>query len=223
MKELPLLVILDLTGNLVCNNPGFRHLTIYHLERLKILNGSGVTSEDLLQAKDMYMGKLTIEILGEKIGHFNFRNIVELDLSNCKMKELSCLTGADFKSLRKLNCDGNLLVDIDCLLSISTLRHLSLINNRVERLRTKDLISVCLIHLEELYLSSNNISSILDLDLHMTPQLKILYLQGNILGEVNGLDQTFNLVELVLDKNHIKSIEPTSFSKLSCLRYLHMK
>ncbi|KAJ3337839.1 hypothetical protein HDU91_001371, partial [Kappamyces sp. JEL0680] len=88
LKELPRLIILDLTGNPVCKLPNFRLFTIFHLNRLKILNGNGVTVKDQNQAREMYMGKLTVELLGEKIGHFNFKNITELDLRNCKIKEI---------------------------------------------------------------------------------------------------------------------------------------
>ncbi|KAI8896203.1 hypothetical protein BC833DRAFT_598395 [Globomyces pollinis-pini] len=239
LKELPRLIILDLTGNAVCKLPNFRLFTIFHLNRLKILNGAGITSKDQAQAKDMYMGKLTIELLGEKIGHFNFKNITELDLRNCKIREIDCLSGVEFRSLRKLNFDNNLLANIDCFTSLSSLKHLSLNNNRIERLLSidgqnsnttkvetetiKSFPKTFLSNLEELYLGYNTIARISDLGLHRMPQLKVLYLQGNKITKVDGLEQMTNLIELVIDKNQIKSIDPLSFLSLINLRELHIK
>ncbi|KAJ3322494.1 hypothetical protein HDV06_003038 [Boothiomyces sp. JEL0866] len=236
LKELPKLIILDLTLNAVCKVPNFRLFTIFHLNRLKILNGTGITAKDQTQAKEMYMGKLTIELLGEKIGHFNFKNITELDLRNCKIREIDCLAGGEFRSLRKLNFDNNLLVNIDCFTTLSGLRHLSLNNNKIERLLSVDQVASgkpddvakpymknLLPNLEELYLGYNNIARISDLGLHRMPQLKILYLQGNKIGRVDGLEQMTNLIELVLDKNQIKQIDPLSFLSLINLRELHIK
>jgi Leucine-rich repeat (LRR) protein len=235
LKELPRLIILDLSGNAVCKASNFRLFTIFHLNRLKILNGNGITSKDQAQAREAYMGKLTIELLGEKIGHFNFKNITELDLRNCKIREIDCLSGGDFRSLRKLNFDNNLLVNIDCFVSLVGLRHLSLNNNKIERLLSMDtqfgntsdspkssMVSI-LPNLEELYLGYNCVSRVSDLGLHRMPQLKILYLQGNKISKVDGLEQMTNLYELVLDKNQIKTIDPMSFLSLINLRELHIK
>lgn len=233
LKELPLLIILDLTGNAVCKLPNFRLFTIFHLNRLKILNGNGVTVKDQTQAKETYMGKLTVELLGEKIGHFNFKNITELDLRNCKIRQIDCLSGVDFRNLRKLNFDNNQLVNIDCFSSLSGLRHLSLNNNKIEKLFSFDGIQplgqelkpfkVLLTNLEELYLGYNNVMKISDLGLHRLPLLKVLYMQGNRIVTVDGLEQMTNLVELVLDKNQIKAISPLSFLSLINLRELHIK
>ena len=93
LKELPRLIILDLSGNAVCEVPNFRLFTTFHFNRLKILNGNGITTKDQAQAREIYMGKLTIELF-EKIGHFNFKNITELDLRNCKIREIDCLSGS---------------------------------------------------------------------------------------------------------------------------------
>ncbi len=176
------------------------------------------------------MGKLTVELLGEKIGHFNFKNISELDLRNCKIKEIDCLSGNDFRSLRKLNFDNNLLQNIDCFMSLSGLKHLSINSNKIEKLLSTDgtntdmkPLKLMLPSLEELYLAYNSVSKISDLGLHRLPQLRILYLQGNKITKIDGLEQMTNLIEMVLDKNQIKNVDPLSFLSLINLRELHIK
>ena len=155
------------------------------------------------------MGKLTIELLGERIGHFSFKNITELDLRNCKIKEVECLSKGEFKNLRKLNFDNNLLTSIDCFISLSGLRSLSLSNNRIERLLSSDPLSYTvsgsnLIYghsskidipegtklsyflpmLEELNLGNNLITRTSDLYLYRMKNLKVLYLHGNKISKV---------------------------------------
>ncbi|OAJ40643.1 hypothetical protein BDEG_24350 [Batrachochytrium dendrobatidis JEL423] len=253
LKELPRLIILDLTGN-------------------AILDGAGITAKEQTHAKEIYMGKLTIELLGEKIGHFTFKNISELDLRNCKIREIDCLANGDFRNLRRLNFDNNMLTNIDCFTTLVGLRCLSLNNNRIERLLSSDTASPVpassnlgsisslsgnslgelnssaagcnfgngltlrrdstsdygksnplLSQLEELYLGHNQITRIADLGLHRMPQLRTLYLQGNKIGKIDGLEHMTSLTELVLDKNQIKTADPLSFLSLINLKELHIK
>jgi Leucine-rich repeat (LRR) protein len=204
LKELPRLIILDLTGNLVCQTTNYRLFTIFHLSRLKILDGSGIVQKEQQAAKEIYMGKLTIELLGEKIGHFQFRNISELDLRNCKIREIDCFTSGDFRNIKKLNFDNNQISCLDPFLCLPGLRFLSLNNNRIEKLLSTDAPLVTMANgyktdlgdagrnrivlpcLEELHLGYNNIARISDLGLYRLPQLKLLYLQGNRLTKVRG-------------------------------------
>ncbi|KAI8805973.1 hypothetical protein BJ742DRAFT_901172 [Cladochytrium replicatum] len=280
LKELPRLIILDLTGNNVCKERSYRLFTIFHLSRLKILDGSGILPKEQAQAKEAYFGRLTIELLGEKIGHFTFKNISELDLRNCKLREIDCFsppqpsaTGStsisskhgipEFRNLRKLNLDGNFLTSIEALTFLTGLRCLSLNSNRIERLLNSDssigsvsspaqqlgastgglgkigtgsgsvnlgrissasvLPKAILPRLEELHLGNNCISKISDLGLNRLPAVKILYLHGNRISKIEGLEQMTSLIELVLDKNQIKSAEPSSFLSLINLKQLHIK
>ncbi|KAJ3163656.1 Leucine-rich repeat-containing protein 9 [Geranomyces michiganensis] len=248
LRDLPRLIILDFTGNTVCQLETYRLFTIYHLARLKILDGTGISAKEQAAAREAYLGKLTIELLGEKIGHQTFKVISELDLRNCKIREIDCFTGLDFRNLRKLTFDNNLLTSIDCFVGLTGLRCLSLNNNKIERLLMSDAPTVgsastsaanlrnesapegrristkgLLPSLEELHLGHNMINRIADLGLHRLPQLRTLYLHGNRIGKIDGLEQMKNLTELVLDKNHIKGADPGSFSSLEKLRDLHIK
>lgn len=214
----------------------------------QILDGAAISSKELNVAREAYLGKLTIELLGERIGHFSFKNITELDLRNCKIKEVDCLSKGDLKNLRKLNFDYNLLTNIDCFISLTGLRYLSLNNNRIERLLSTDPVSQSssgsnLIYgqtpkidmssiarltsflpiLEELYLGNNLINRISDLCLYRMKNLKVLYLHGNKIVKIEGFEHMTNVVELVLDKNQIKATEPASFVSLINLKHLSIR
>ncbi|KAJ3065950.1 Leucine-rich repeat-containing protein 9 [Podochytrium sp. JEL0797] len=243
LKELPRLIILDVTGNQVCQQNHYRMFTIFHLSRLKILDGASITAKEQVSAKEIYLGKLTIELLGAKIGHFSFRNISELDLRNCKIREADCFTGAhaaDFRNIRRLQFDGNQLTSLDAFAGLQGLRCLCLNNNRVEKMLGMDAPAVVGLNgwrvdnhefhrkgifsnLEELHLGNNNISRIADLGLYRLGQLKRLYLQGNKITRIDGLEHMTTLVELVLDRNQIKSADPSSFLSLINLKELHIK
>ncbi|KAJ3285947.1 Leucine-rich repeat-containing protein 9 [Borealophlyctis nickersoniae] len=250
LKELPRLIILDLTGNSVCQVTNYRLFIIFHLARLKILDGAGISAKEQSAAKEVYLGKLTIELLGEKIGHFAFKNISELDLRSCRIREIDCFAGFDFRNLRRLNFDNNLLTNIDCFAGLSGLRSLSLNGNRIERLLSTDspapvvgngvgMVGLgggridtpesgkhrrpLLPYLEELHLGHNCVTRIADLGLWRFPHLKLMYLHGNKITKIDGLEHMTGLIELVLDKNQIKFADPSSFVSLINLRELHIK
>ncbi|KAI9017610.1 hypothetical protein BC832DRAFT_545188 [Gaertneriomyces semiglobifer] len=251
LKDLPRLIVLDLSGNAVCEAENYKLFTAYHLGRLKILDGSPLTPSLLTTARETFLGLLTPELLTSKIGHSQFRNISELDLRNCRFREISCFPApqpqlpprsasvCEYKNLRKLTLDNNLLTCIDSLLGLTQLRYLSLNANRIERLLSNDVPALdrpvnatpddrgqdryLLPRLEELHLGYNLIGSIKDLQLHRMAQLKGLFLQGNRISRIDGLEHMTMLHELVLDKNQIKNAEPSSFVSLINLRDLHIK
>ncbi|KAJ3012251.1 UNVERIFIED_CONTAM: Leucine-rich repeat-containing protein 9 [Siphonaria sp. JEL0065] len=243
LKELPRLIIFDVTGNRVCEQNHYRMFTIFHLSRLKILDGASITPKEQSAAKEIYLGKLTIELLGAKIGHFSFRNISELDLRNCKIREADCFTGthcSEFRNIRRLQFDSNQLSSLDAFAGLQGLRCLCLNYNRIEKILLNDLPAVVGLNgwrvdnsefqrrsifpnLEELHLGNNNISRIADLGLYRLGQLKRLYLQGNKITRIDGLEHMTTLTELVLDRNQIKAADPSSFLSLINLKELHIK
>ncbi|KAK1150481.1 leucine-rich repeat-containing protein 9 [Acipenser oxyrinchus oxyrinchus] len=60
--------------------------------------------------------------------------------------------------------------------------------------------------LEVLHLGYNGISSLANLQLSRLPHLKALFLQGNEISQIEGLEGLQYLRELVLDQNRIKTI-----------------
>jgi hypothetical protein len=80
LKEVARLIILDLNGNEIFRTKDYRSFLIFHLSRLKILDGASISAKEQTYARELLYGKLTVELLGEKIGHFTFRNIVEIGI-----------------------------------------------------------------------------------------------------------------------------------------------
>jgi hypothetical protein len=71
VKELSKLIILDLSGNRLCTAPDYRHYTIYHVRKLKVLDGAGVEMAEQEAAKEKYDGKLTVRMCGACLRSFN--------------------------------------------------------------------------------------------------------------------------------------------------------
>jgi Leucine-rich repeat (LRR) protein len=57
----------------------------------------------------------------------------------------------------------------------------------------------------------------------MLPELKVLFLQGNDIVRVEGLNACYKLRELVMDKNRIKFVDADGFSALTNLRELRLE
>ncbi|KAJ3129092.1 hypothetical protein HK100_008831 [Physocladia obscura] len=193
------LMFLSLENNFIQTIKPFAQITSLMEFCEWILDGASITPKEQSLAKEIYLGKLTIELLGAKIGHFSFRNISELDLRNCKIKEADCFIGSqanEFRNIRRLQFDNNQLVSLDAFASLQGLRCLCLNSNRIDKILSADVPAVLGLNgwkvdnaefhrktifssLEELHLGNNNISRIADLGLYRLGQLKRLYLQGN--------------------------------------------
>mmetsp|Transcript_24462 Transcript_24462/g.61912 ORF Transcript_24462/g.61912 Transcript_24462/m.61912 type:complete len:537 (-) Transcript_24462:1523-3133(-) len=236
LKEMPKLIILDLLGNPLCEDPEYRHYSIYHLKHLKVLDGKGIDGAEQASAKEKYAGKLTMEYLTDKIGHRFFEHIRELDLSGNRIRDLGdCLDGALFCNLRVLNLDQNQLNSLKGLNSLTSLGVLRLNHNRIDT-GPQVLASTRseggavdlsyglrnLAALEVLQLAYNNVQSLTVLRLHELPSLKVLYLHGNDISKVDGLERLVTVRELCLDKNKIRYLESGAFSGMINLRELHL-
>ncbi|TNM95424.1 hypothetical protein fugu_016507 [Takifugu bimaculatus] len=76
--------------------------------------------------------------------------------------------------------------------------------------------------LEVLHLSHNGISNMANLELSRLTSLKALFLEGNEIRHVDGLEGLHKLRELVLDKNRIKALAEDSFISQNSLLELHL-
>ncbi|KAJ6658013.1 hypothetical protein lerEdw1_001672 [Lerista edwardsae] len=77
--------------------------------------------------------------------------------------------------------------------------------------------------LEVLHLGYNGITNLSLLQLSRLKNLKFLFLQGNEISQIEGLDGLQFLQELVLDHNRVKMISDNSFAKPSSLVALHLE
>ncbi|XP_060030856.1 leucine-rich repeat-containing protein 9 isoform X2 [Erinaceus europaeus] len=77
--------------------------------------------------------------------------------------------------------------------------------------------------LEVLHLGYNGICNLIQLQLNRLKNLKFLFLQGNEITQVEGLDNLAVLQELVVDHNRIKTFNDSAFAKPSSLLTLHLE
>eukprot|EP00817_Percolomonadidae_sp_ATCC50343_P006469 CAMPEP_0117419046 /NCGR_PEP_ID=MMETSP0758-20121206/704_1 /TAXON_ID=63605 /ORGANISM="Percolomonas cosmopolitus, Strain AE-1 (ATCC 50343)" /LENGTH=1291 /DNA_ID=CAMNT_0005199911 /DNA_START=513 /DNA_END=4388 /DNA_ORIENTATION=- len=227
LKKLPKLIILDLSGNELCLEKNYRLYCIYNLRKLKVLDGISIDSTEISKAKSEFSGKVTVDVLNEKIGALtNFRDVMELDLSSSGIKSISNLDG--FTQLRDLNLEQNLVSNISGLENLTSLVILRLSSNRIDASHPSKNHSFGkyinkFTKLEILTLDSNHISSIASLQLYKLPNLRVLSLRSNEINKIEGLDGLYHLQELLLDKNKIRSIDDKAFSGCPNLRLLHIE
>ncbi|GMI15843.1 hypothetical protein TrVE_jg5650 [Triparma verrucosa] len=233
LKNLPRLIILDVSGNPFENvYEIYRLFIIYRIKKLKVLDGCGVTQSELVQSKNKYCGKLTRETIVDKVGHSFFEHVRELNLCQLKLKDVQVLSGQEFKGLREINLDNNLLVNLSTLSGLVNLSVLRLNYNRVESAGvlgggeeggegTGGIVD--LPNLEILHLGYNRVASINNLSLPSFPNLRSLYLQGNDINKVEGLQDCKELRVVCLDKNRIRAFESNSFQGLNKLKDLRIE
>ena len=109
LRNMNKLINIDLSGNDVCNNNDFRLTLINYIPKLKILNRITVDKNEYAAAREYFEGRITTEILENKIGTQNTLEIKELDLSNNKLKDFDCIfTNINYPKLKRLDLSKNL-------------------------------------------------------------------------------------------------------------------
>uniref|UniRef100_A0A3B3D7C6 Leucine rich repeat containing 9 n=1 Tax=Oryzias melastigma TaxID=30732 RepID=A0A3B3D7C6_ORYME len=261
LKELANLIILDLYGNpLVEKLENYRIFVIFHLPSLKALDGVAVDASECESAKSMFKGRLTTDMVVEKLGHSNYTEIIYLTLQSCSIRMVDLSPPELFCNLCSINLDHNHLTSFSGLIHLPNLKALSLNYNHIESILPKHKIQAPLtnrqilhsrVHssgygqqspgktnrdtgpsgsleplmggLEVLHLSHNGISNMANLQLSRLTNLKSLFLQGNEISQVEGLEGLQQLRELVLDRNRIKALARNSFAAQSELLELHLE
>jgi Leucine-rich repeat (LRR) protein len=232
LKALPKLLVLDLSGNELTKAAEYRSYCIFHLRRLKVLDGEHITAAESTEAKDRFSGRLTIELLEEKIGPagvcYSFRSV---NLSGCRLKDIGqFLTEDFFPSIRELNLEDNQLTSIGTIGPLGKLLVLKLNRNRIDFARglgdaegTAATGLRALTNLQVLELGGNHVVDAEPLGQYSLPNLRVLHLAGNELTRVTGVGHLEQLRELVLDRNKIRMLEEKSVQGLKSLRELHME
>ncbi|XP_022332451.2 leucine-rich repeat-containing protein 9-like isoform X3 [Crassostrea virginica] len=245
LKMLSNLVILDLFGNPVATETdNYRLFIIYHLKNLKALDGSAIEAMEGNLAKDTFGGRLTPDFVAEKLGHSNFQDVRELDLPNCSIRIVDLGVGDTFLNLRSVNLEHNNLTSFSGLIHLPNIRVLCLNHNHIECIMPKqkpvnkmskqgssknleffsnDSSTPIMESLEVLHLGYNGIKDMSVLQLSRLTSLKALFLQGNEISKVEGMEGLHDLRELVLDRNKIKIITELSFANQWNLQELHLE
>lgn len=253
LKCLPNLVILDLYGNPVVHEmENYRLFIIYHLKTLKALDGLAIEATEGGVAKDTFGGRLTPDFVAEKLGHSNFEEVRELDLPNSAIRIVDLGLNDTFINLRSVNLEHNNLTSFSGLIHLPNLRVLCLNHNHIECIMPRqkpvqnkrisvvgtvinnrggdffnnnstDTLTPVMESLEVLHLGYNNIKDMAALQLGRLTSLKALFLQGNEILKIEGLEGLHDLRELVLDRNRIKGISETSFVNQWNLQELHIE
>ncbi|KAK2853136.1 hypothetical protein Q7C36_008337 [Tachysurus vachellii] len=249
LKPLSNLIILDLYGNpLTRALDNYRAYVIFHLPSLKALDGTPVELSECENAKDMFGGRLMVDMLGEKLGQYNYREMEKLELPGCSVRMVDLAPAELFVSLRSVNLERNNLTSFSGLINLPNVKVLYLNYNHIKsvlpRQKTHTQLSnkqqlyqkvhssgygqqsnknsregVCvesleplMCSLEVLHLGYNGISNLSDVQLSRLSSLRALFLQGNEIVHVEGLDGLCLLRELVLDQNRVKTLCEKWFS-----------
>ncbi|XP_067277190.1 leucine-rich repeat-containing protein 9 isoform X1 [Pseudorasbora parva] len=259
LKALSSLIILDLYGNPLVNKlENYRIYMVFHLPSLKALDGVAVEMCESENAKDVFEGRLNADMVAEKLGHTNYRELSELNLQSSAVRMVDLVPSHFFGNLRSINLDHNNLTSFSGLIFLPNIKVLSLNYNHIESILPRqkvqshmsnkqilyhkvsssgygqqnsrpsreglpgDNLEPLMSSLEVLHLGHNGISNLINLQIGRLTNLRALFLQGNDISQVDGLDGLRRLRELVLDRNRIKSLSENSFSGQGVLLDLHL-
>ncbi|XP_056401266.1 leucine-rich repeat-containing protein 9 isoform X2 [Hyla sarda] len=259
LKGLNNLVILDLYSNPISlKHENYRLFLIFHLTSLKALDGSAMDPVECENAKDMFGGRLSSDMVAEKIGHQNFTKLQELNWRSSSIRSVDLVPADQFMNIHTVNLENNNMTSFSGLIFLPHVKNLYLNYNHIESILPRqksqnhltnrqilhqkvnssgygqqgknnrdtlfgESLSPIMQSLEVLHLGYNGISNLQQLQLSRLRNLKSLFLQGNEISQVEGLEGLQFLQELVLDHNRIKVITETSFAKQSSLISLRME
>ncbi|EFJ09698.1 flagellar associated protein 234 [Selaginella moellendorffii] len=137
IRELPKLMVVDLSGNALCQCSEYRTYSIYSMKKLKVLDGRIVTSSEVAQAREKHIGRLTRESLEERLGRSSFNGVEVvanvLDLSGRSLRHCGdVFENKDIQELTELNLSNNFLSHVHGLQFLRNLVVLRIENNNIE-------------------------------------------------------------------------------------------
>ena len=138
LRKLPKLIVLDLTANEVSKTQDFRLYMIYYLSKLRVLNRVSIEKNEIISAKDYFDCRLTPELLESKIGSDNTLELIELDLSSCKLKDNdNIFHSQNYPKIKKLILNKNLFSNFRIFGNLPNLTQLYLNYNVFEKIYNK--------------------------------------------------------------------------------------
>ncbi|XP_075804213.1 leucine-rich repeat-containing protein 9 isoform X1 [Microtus pennsylvanicus] len=261
LKGLCNLVILDMYGNIIIwNQENYRLFVIFHLPELKALDGLPIEPPEIENAKDLFGGRLTSDMIAERQGHSSFVQMQELNWTSSSIRTVDLIPVDQFRNVCSVNLQNNNLTSFSGLIYLPNVKVLCLNYNHIEsimpRLKPQTHLSnrqllyqkvpssgygqqgtsklnrdsassenmaPIMQSLEVLHLGYNGICNLVQLQLNRLRNLKFLFLQGNEISQVEGLDNLMVLQELVVDHNRIRAFNDSAFAKPSSLLTLHLE
>ncbi|XP_043372598.1 leucine-rich repeat-containing protein 9 isoform X4 [Dermochelys coriacea] len=261
LKGLNNLVILDMYGNLIVwKQDNYRLFVIFHLPSLKALDGTAVETADIESAKDLFGGRLTCDMIAERLGHSDFTKMHELNWTTSTIRTVDLVPADQFRNVCNVNLQNNNLTSFSGLIFLPNVKILCLNYNHIESVLPRqkpqnhltnrqqlyqkvtssgygqqgpskvsrdagfgENLPPIMQSLEVLHLGYNGISNLAQLQLSRLKNLKLLFLQGNEISQIKGLEGLRLLQELVLDHNRVKTISEGSFARQSSLLALHLE
>ncbi|KAF4089841.1 hypothetical protein AMELA_G00042860 [Ameiurus melas] len=201
LKTLSNLIILDLYGNpLTRTLDNYRANIIFHLPSLKVLDGTAVDLSECENAKDVFGGRLTADMLAEELGQCNYREMEELALPDYSVRMVDLAPAELFVNLRSVNLERNNLTSFSGLVYLPNVKVLYLDYNHIESIlpRQKAHLSSRQQLYQKVHSSGYGQQSSKN--------------SGNEIVQVEGLDGLSFLRELVLDQNRVKTLSEKWFS-----------
>lgn len=187
---------MDIQGNTLIKEDNYRIYCIFHLRRLRVLDGQSIENPECIEAKETFAGRMTQEILDAKLMGNTMQNVKELDLTGCKLRDFDRMFDREFcPNLRELNLSHNFLATLRGFGYLPQLKILKMKQNRLESLFCKlneDGYPRGLFGLHGLEVLDVSYNSLHDLyGLHLAPmkELKILHASNNEITKADFLEK----------------------------------
>ncbi|KAJ8411732.1 hypothetical protein AAFF_G00153700 [Aldrovandia affinis] len=110
----------------------YRIYVVFHLPSLKALDGVAVETSEGKNAKNVYGGRLTLDVVTEKLGHSDYSEISELDLQSTSIRTVDLAPGDLFNGLEHVNLEHNNLTSFSGLVYLPNIKVLCLNYNHIE-------------------------------------------------------------------------------------------
>ena len=102
-----------------------------------MLDGVGVTQPEVGAARQRYAGRVDRDFLEDRLGSpRDWDSVTVLDLSGQKLRQIDQLSSSEFKHLRELNLNENILTALGGLSNLPELRTLRLNRNKIQSLES---------------------------------------------------------------------------------------